>query len=421
MSLGLQSPITAGSVAIQQGRAPAPPFRVWMNDPWCRTPWYTGSLARALEKNGHRVRFASPSYHLEPDYFHTQGLRPSPGVMNLAVRCGTISKRLLAPARLLEYGVNAVALGAIALADPPEILHQQQCTLLERGWKPEIAFLRWCRGRGVAVVYTVHNLLPHQERPFHAALFQDLYRFADALICHDTQSAAEINRRFGIEERRIHVIPHGPLFAEDLGLAAASCRAHLGLAPDRQIYLALGVLARYKGLDLLLESWSQLLRRERGSHRPILVIAGEGPESEKLHLRQRAQALGIDPQTVRLDLGYVPASRLPVYLQAADVLLYPYQSITTSGALLTGLNYCKPIVASDLPAFRSYLYPGVNALVVPPGDGAALTGALAELRDRTVQGRLEAGSRNNRGLVVQWDEIAARTAEVYRVCANDPR
>ena len=161
------------------------------------------------------------------------------------------------------------------------------------------------------------------------------------------------------------------------------------------------------------KAWSDLMCMDRKRPKPLLVIAGNGPESEKAQLRERAANLGIDQETLRLDLGYIPAAKVPLYMQAADVLLYPYREITTSGALLAGLNYCKPIVASDLATFRNYLDPNVNALVVTPGDRNALTKALAELRDHAVFARLEAGSRNNGLLQMQWEEIAALTAKVY--------
>ena len=100
-------------------------------------------------------------------------------------------------------------------------------------------------------------------------------------------------------------------------------------------------------------------------------------------------------------------------MQSADVLLYPYRKITTSGTLLTGLNYCKPIIASDLPAFRNFLFPNLNALTVTPGDPAALKDAMDYLREDSVFARFEAGCRNNRSLQAQWKDIADRTAAVY--------
>lgn len=395
----------------------APRFRVWMCDPWCRTPWYTAALAQSLQASGHRVRLVCPSYHLEPDYFRAQGLRPQPGAIDIAARCGRIVAPLLRPARLAEYGVNTVALKWSARARPPQIVHHQQCVLLERGWKSELRFLGWLRARGISVVYTVHNLLPHRQMAFHEEIHAELYRIPDALICHDSESARALHEQFGVEQARIHVIPHGPLFDPLPSLTLDQCRDALRIPRQRQVYLALGVLSPYKGLDLLLEAWADLVRKDRGVQRPLLIIAGNGPEIEKTRLRQWARGLGLGRETLRLDLDYIPSSRLPFYLHAADVLLYPYRETTTSGALLTGLNYCKPIVASDLPAFRGYLQHGANALVVPRDDRGALAQAMFALRDEDLCAQLNAGSRNNTRLQVQWDEIAARTAQLYACAA----
>jgi glycosyltransferase involved in cell wall biosynthesis len=41
----------------------------------------------------------------------------------------------------------------------------------------------------------------------------------------------------------------------------------------------------------------------------------------------------------------------------------------------------RPIVASDLPSSREVLRHGENALLVPPGDAAALAAALRRLAD----------------------------------------
>lgn len=398
-----------------EGNRPEKPaqYRVWMCDPWCRTPWYTGALTKALQMQGHAIRLVCPSYHLEPDYFSTQGLHPAPGILNLAAYCRSVPDCMLRPLRLAEYAINRSALRISAAANPPHILHQQQCVLLEYGWKPELELLRWCRARGVRVVYTAHNLLPHREKAGYREIFAELYRIPDALISHDSESAEKLESEFGVERSRIHVIPHGPLFAEIPPASPSQCRTMLGIDPDRQVYLALGVLSPYKKIDLLLEAWTELLRLDVRRPPPLLVVAGNGPEPEKDRIRKIAAKLGIHGSAIRLDLHYIPSARLPFFLQAADVLLYPYQEITTSGALLTGLNYRKPIIASDLAAFRRYLHPNVNALLVPPDDGTALTHAMAALRDPINLARMEEGSWNNDSLHLQWNEIAARTAEVY--------
>jgi glycosyltransferase involved in cell wall biosynthesis len=402
------------TVSCKGGLAGAPdPLRVWVYDPWCRTPWYTAALTKALAHCGHDARLVCPSYRLEPTYFRDEDLIPRPGVLDLASRFGNGSARVHRVARLSEYLVNKAFLKMAVMLDAPHIIHQQQCVLLEHGWEVELGFLESCRKRGVRVVHTVHNLLPHQKKGFHAPIYADLYQLADALICHDDQAASALNKQFRIPRDRIHVIPHGPLFGNMPSLSIEECRQRLALPSHRPVFLALGVLAQYKGLDVLLDAWNDLLPFSGPSPEPLLVIAGSGSATEIRALVTHAAKLGLTPQTLRLDLRYLASGELPLYQKAADVLLYPYRDITTSGALLTGLNYSKPVVASDLPAFRGYLLPDTNALLVPPGDRRGLTMALQTILQPACYERLKHGSRENRSQLVQWDEIGIRVAKVY--------
>lgn len=390
-------------------------MRVWMYDPWCRTPWYTAALTRALLNRSVDVRLVCPRYHLEPRYFQEEGLVTRPGPLDLSTRGRLTAARLRQGARLAEYLVNTASLAMQATFRPPEILHQQQCVLLEHGRGMELDFLRWCQRRGTRVIHTVHNLLPHGERGFDVALYARLYQSADALVCHSEQTERDLEQFFSIDPERIYVVPHGPLFADAPVRSKQECRARFGLDPTRQVFLAHGVLRAYKGTDLLLRAWAKLMAQWCGAPRPLLLIAGHGSEAEVRALRQEAASLELNDDTVRMDLRYSTAHEVPFYFGAADVLLYPYRNITTSGALLTGLNYCKPIIASDLLPFRDYLRHGHNALLVPSGDVEALAAALGAVSGSEELCRsLRDGSSNNRVLQTQWSEIGARTAAVYR-------
>jgi glycosyltransferase involved in cell wall biosynthesis len=100
--------------------------------------------------------------------------------------------------------------------------------------------------------------------------------------------------------------------------------------------------------------------------------------------------------------------------RAADVVVYPYRAITTSGALATGLALGKAIVASDLPVFRELLAHRENALLVDPEDSVVLAGALIELaQDAALRERLAARVRAMNFGRQTWTSIAKRTAQVY--------
>jgi glycosyltransferase involved in cell wall biosynthesis len=119
-------------------------------------------------------------------------------------------------------------------------------------------------------------------------------------------------------------------------------------------------------------------------------------------------------ESVRLDLRYLAAEEISTYFQAADVLALPYEAITMSGALMTALTYGKPIVATDLPAFREVLTAEGNALLVPYGDTAALSLAILRLvQDERLRSHL-AGGVERLNITNMWERIAEKTEACYR-------
>jgi len=377
------------------------------------TPWYNAALTRALVAERIDVRLVCPRYHFEPGYFKELGLATQPGPLDVSTRFTIRPAKLRQGLRLAEFAANMSALKIEARLSPPDILHVHQCALLNRGWELELSFLRSCKRAGVTLVHTVHNLLPHDRRSFHAELYAQLYELPDAFICHGTDAADALHKEFNVQTSRIHVVPHGPLFSEGSGVSTEEARRSLGMPQQRLIFMVQGVLAPYKGTTHLLQAWNLLIQRLESVEHPLLVIAGSGESSELKSLIQQIEQLKLS-DSVRTDFGYIATNRIPLYFDAANVLVYPYRTITTSGALLTGLNYCKPIIASDLQAFRAYLKHGKNALLVPPDDVTQLTTALEALVcDRRLRDDLASGSLDNISLQMQWAEIASRTAEVY--------
>lgn len=408
MNLHLQAAAGQAAGTAPAAEAPAKTRPVWLCDPWCFTPWYTAELARALLDAGAPVRLLCPPYHPEPSFFAEQGLQTALGPARLAAALHPRRAPLRRAVRLVDAAVNLPALAAGLARHRPAILHLQQCPLLEHGIPADLLLVRWARALGIPVVHTVHNLLPNRAVRGSAALYGRFYRACDRLLCHTGEAAERLAVEFRVEAGRIDVVPHGPLFARRPALTRGECRERLGLPPGRTVFLWQGVLVPYKGLPLLLDAWRQVEAQSEG--KAMLLIAGTGPAGELEVLRALPLA-----NSVRLDLRYLPSRELPLYYEAADVLLYPYERITTSGALLTGLNYQKPIVASALPLFRGFLEHGANALLFEQHTPDALARAmLALVHSPALLERLRAGARANPARQTQWPAIAAQTLRSYQ-------
>ncbi|AFL87564.1 glycosyltransferase [Terriglobus roseus DSM 18391] len=427
----MQATAAPGTPEGTRGARPS----VWLADPFCFTPWYTAALAGALRDAGTAVRLISASIAREPNYFARSGLTADPGPIRWD-RCADhwhprVRKTMRAAAAIANTLILTRTLERKE-AGRPNILHLQQLPALNHGVSFDFDLIAAAQRYGIPVVHTVHNLLPHDTGEQLRPVYQRLYSVVDHLICHSTDIAQALRGKFGVDADAITVIPHGPLF-EEVSTAEGlrvDARQRLGIERKRPVALWQGVLAPYKGLDLLLDSWKRSMSTwDPGAGCPLLLIAGSGSAAEEELVQRTAR---LHPDTIRADLRYIATEEIPHYYRVADVILYPYRSITTSGALLTGLSYCKPIVAFDLAPFRQYLQHGSNAVLVPPGDDVLLTKVLSRLlrevaamRDQTAMScsgtqpsdvpypALLQGAMNNRLLYTGWDEIAARTVKVY--------
>ncbi len=390
-------------------------IKVYMMELWTFIPYYMASLCAGMCSDSAEVVLGSVRYHLDRNYFRKVGITRDTALLDLG---GAIRfPRLRRWVKAFEYLANLLGLAMRLCVSRPDILHAQYLPFLERGFRFEIWFMKWARLLGIRVVYTVHNLTPQDRPERYRNIYRSAYKTPDALICHGNDARMQLIQEFAIASERIWVIPHGPLFAEKLALSWKDARAQLGLRVDEPLVLSLGVISNYKGVFFLLDSWKYLV--DLGVEARLL-IAGTGDPRLLSEIRERVSGKGIGP-SVDLWLRYIPVQQLPLLYQAADILVYPYKAGTTSGALLTGMNYAKAIVATTLPFFQEHLTHDENALLVQYGDVRGLAEALAELiqdplkRERLARGVMEAGKAQK-----SWGNIAKATLECYKAVCHLP-
>lgn len=388
--------------------ARAPRLKVFMMDLWATVPYYTAYLSRALLNAGVDVQVGSISYYLDPQCYSSRGLRPDPGLLDIVgrFRLPKLPRRLL---KLPEAMLNLAALTARFAIAPPAIVHVQYLPMLKWRVPLDLWFLDFCRSRGARIVLTVHDLLPHDSGETYRATFAALYAQVDGIICHSENIRSRLAEEFNVPEAKVSVIPHGPFFF-DLPAANSSDTLHsFALEPGSVTVLWQGIIFPYKGIDVLLAAWQQV---EAQVPSAWLVIAGTGAPELLEQIRAQVEELGLT--RVKLRFRFISSEELVALYRAADVVVYPYHAITTSGALATGLALGKTIVATDLPVFRELLTNGENARLVPAKDPTALAAALTELtQNSTSRERLAAAVRAMQFGEQSWLSIAAKTIAAY--------
>ena len=381
--------------------------RVFIMDLLATVPYYTAYLTRALMGEDIEPILGSVSYYLDPMCFSSRGVTVRPGCLDLVSRLA-FPRSIRKPLKLLETLINQSVLMLRFLLEPPDALHVQFLPML--GWSLpfDLWFVLLCRLRGIRIVLTVHDLLPHDTGYAHKDKFRRLYHSVDWIICHSDCIRDRLADEFFVKKGRISVIPHGPFFYDVEAKALPS-----GSRDNRATGVCVlwqGIIHPYKGVDMLLEAW-KAVEDLAGEHN--LIVAGTGSPALLRRIHEQIHSLKL--KHVVLKLEFISARELVQLYHEADIVVYPYRAITTSGGLATGLALGKAIIASDLPVFREVLVDRSNALFVNPQSPDELANRLIELiRNPELR---ESLARNVRGMNFgeqSWTLIAKSTVEVYR-------
>jgi len=169
---------------------------------------------------------------------------------------------------------------------------------------------------------------------------------------------------------RLRVIPNG--------CDVPDGRTFAGLAsgePPRVVYA--GQLYPWKGVDVLVEAMAHVPEAR------LVIVGGIDGESDTLRVRALAESAGLGG---RVDMaGTVPQAQVAAALGSAAVVAVPFlytamsERHTSPIKAFEAMAAGRPIVASDLPSTREFLRHDENALLVPPGDPAALGAAIRRL------------------------------------------
>jgi glycosyltransferase involved in cell wall biosynthesis len=294
---------------------------------------------------------------------------------------------------------------------------------------------------GGRLVYTVHNLGQHEGEggAVEAAAVQRLLALADGVHVHAAYMADEVRNilasgsvgdrpqqenQTGSGRSRtepapvIAVIPHGHYigaYRNTVTRAEARHTLHFPLTVNHSpltVFLFLGLLRPYKGLEELLPAFRSL-----PDPNAVLLIAGR-PRPSDYAARLAAQA-GDDPR-VRWHPHFVPDDQVQLWMNAADAVVLPYRQITTSGAAMLAWSFGKPVIAPALPAFVEPVAAApFLGLLYDPAEPDALAEALRQATTIDWQSRHEpilAWARQ-----FGWASIGRQMTMLYQRTMNDER
>lgn len=318
----------------------------------------------------------------------------------------TLLYESLEPAFTAEPGSIGDALNLQAEApERPHLfhLHWEHAVLIGAGSPKSVEEflddLARFRAAGGKVVWTIHNLAPHdrQKGAANDDLQAGLCELADVLHLHSLHALTAARAELKLPERKIRVIAHHNYQGAYPVYARSTARSELGLSGARRVVLSPGRIAPYKQPVELAEAF---LASAGADDR--LIFAGEQASNFTLTL----------PEDDRLVLfeGFATQENVGKLHAAADFVVLPYRASLTSGSAILAATFARSVLGPDMPGLRDVIDPPKSGLIYEDGClAAALKSALEEdtgvWTERGRHAAEAAAARNRTTLAATWHDV----------------
>lgn len=251
------------------------------------------------------------------------------------------------------------------------IKKQKPDMVIFRFWIPFMgpalgSIARLVRKQGIKILAITDNVIPHEKRLGDRAFASYFIKSCDGFITmskavmRDLETLTTTNHKIGV----LH--PLYTSFGEKLDKATA--RKQLGLPEHQHLVLFFGLIRHYKGLDLLLEAFSELTSKPDIR----LVIAGEFYEDKQPYL-DLIEKYHIQNQVI-LHGHFIANEDVKLYFSAADLVALPYRNATQSGVTQVSFHFEVPTLVTNVGGLSEIIPDKAAGYVVEPNGKAIAEG-----------------------------------------------
>ena len=280
--------------------------------------------------------------------------------------------------------------------------------------------LRMLRERGIPIVYTRHNTLPHKGNDRVREAYRLIGDYADAVVHLGDYSLRQFRAKYP-ESKQLHVvIPHhiyegvyGP------GITRGEARQRLGVPADSFVVLAFGAFRHDFERKLVWRAFRRLRVANKFLLAPRLwpyVLKGSHHRGLK---RLAVKTLYLAAHAIEKVLhcritsseGLISDTDLPAYFAAADVIFIQRTDILNSGNVPQAFAFGRMVAGPNSGNIGEILAETGNP-VFDPADPASVNHALAEAARLAAAGH---GDENRKYALehLRLPQIAAAYGRLY--------
>jgi beta-1,4-mannosyltransferase len=214
-----------------------------------------------------------------------------------------------------------------------------------RGWLPRCTALTRWKAAGTRLVWTVHNLVPHElgswKKPLWTIYVLRLGALVDGFLTLSPSTVAIVRQNMPALRDKPGGFAWHPAYrgVERCVAVRKATRKALGIPEDARVIAFVGLVRPHKGVGELISAFRQL-----PCDNIALLIAGQ-PLSDKDEESVVGSA-GSDPR-IQLALRFHDFEEVSAFMGAADIIAAPFRSYLHSGSLILALSAARPVLTPE--------------------------------------------------------------------------
>lgn len=277
--------------------------------------------------------------------------------------------------------------------------------------------------RSIKIIYTAHNIdfnRDNKQNFYRSIVLKINYKLVDAVIVHNKYSATILNNSYPDTLNKTHIVRIGINIAAYNGsMDKKEARDLLGISSVSKTILFFGGINPYKGLEILLQAFSELINLDTTY---TLVIAGS-PRNKEYFFMIKSLIENLNLKSyIKEYYGFIPDDEVERFFKASDCCVLPYKSIFQSGVHLLSYSFGIPVIASDIGSFKGEdIIEGKTGLTFKSGDVRDLKQKILEFfsselfNSELKKNEIVKWANEN----YSWDKIGINTINIYKSLINE--
>ncbi|SFG96271.1 glycosyltransferase [Sporolactobacillus nakayamae] len=266
-----------------------------------------------------------------------------------------------------------------------------------------LLFLNLLRLRGIKIVWTVHNVYPHEYKwkNIEKIIRKMFIQKCNKLFVASVSIKQTVIDEFKVNPSKIEVILHGH-YKNAYPIQNVDYRRKYSIPSDKIVFLFVGAIREYKNVSQLLEAFTKLDRPN-----VHLIIAGKVFDDMRLIAETFPKR-----NDITYDLRFIPDNELADLINISEYIVLPYKNITTSGTAILSVSLRKKIIVPDTSFMKEYFSSDVSIMY----DEDNLEGLFNALKKCSLQKSENAISEKAYISFLQkldWKVIGKRMKKIY--------